>query len=113
MTSRGGIWMTSRKSRSWFWRTANPKTSLLSNLPTRGSHAGSFRRGQGRSQGGCDGNAIRGATALFDAIAGFSESVSAQPGKKAIIAFADGSGNHGRLGAEAASAQARQSGVPI
>jgi len=39
--------------------------------------------------------------------------VSAQPGKKAIIAFADGSGNHGRLGAEAASAQARQSGVPI
>ncbi len=54
-----------------------------------------------------------GATALFDAIAGFSESVSAQPGKKAIIVFTDGSDNHSRLSAGAASARARQSGVPI
>ena len=54
-----------------------------------------------------------GATALFDAIAGFSESVSAQPGKKAMIVFTDGADNQSKLSASAAAARAERSGVPI
>lgn len=72
-----------------------------------------FTEDKGAAKAAVMGIRSEGATALFAAIGGFSESVSAQPGKKAIIVFTDGSDNHSRLGAGAASARARQAGVPI
>jgi VWFA-related protein len=54
-----------------------------------------------------------GRTALFNALSQAAETMSAQPGKKAMVVFTDGSDNASVLNAEAAVNRAKIDGVPL
>jgi Ca-activated chloride channel family protein len=54
-----------------------------------------------------------GRTALFDALSEATETVSEQPGKKAIVVFTDGDDNASALNAQAAVNRAKKNGIPL